>query len=202
MSFIKATFLALFVLFIGYLGYGYIQLRQELNLVFETEDKYAYVPEAYDLTVVDFSKYACKKCREFHPILMEAIRRDGKVRYVPRIVTFGFIWHDNLAAGVYAAGEQGKFIELHDALYKDWPIDEYKDLFLRAKRFNLDLEKMKRDMVDPDLRARARQDQGYFESWRIEKTPTIMIGGDNRFTPGDKMPTVDDLLKMFEQARS
>ena len=61
---------------------------------------------------------------------------------------------------------------------------------------------MKRDMVDPDLRARARQDQGYFESWRIEKTPTIMIGGDNRFTPGDKMPTVDDLLKMFEQARS
>ncbi len=188
----------------SYFGYAVWQLKQELYGAYHVDDKYAYGPADADLIVVDFNKYACDACREFHPVILEAVKRDGNVRYVPRIVTFGKIWFETLSAAVYAAGEQGKFIEMHNTLYDNWPVRDHKALFLHAKRIGLDVEKLTRDMSDPLIRERARDDQLYFEAWALGRTPALLVGEGKAiylYDPAKGLPTVEEMLERFNEVR-
>ena len=202
MRFINGFLLALIMLSSLYLGYGYIQLQGELSKVFESSSEYTLGRADADLTVVDFSKYGCHNCHLLHPVLMEAIKRDGKVRYIPRLVTFERIWGQTLSAATYAAARQGKFFEMREAIFKEWPIKKHEELYVVAKRIGLDTEKLKVDMANKELRDRAHLDDVYFKAWRIERTPTIFIGKEKVFVPGKKLPTVDELLELFESARA
>ena len=202
MKYIGKTLIALLVLAIFYSGYSFLQLRNELFKVYETPDKYAYAPENYDLTIVDFNKYSCDSCQSLHPILMEAIKRDGKIRYIPRNVTNGFSWNETLSSAMYAASKQNKFIEMHEMIYQRWPIDDHKTLFKYAKELGLDTKKLSRDMSLPEIIQRVREDQSYFDAWGVEQTPSLLIGEKVIYRPSGKTPTLEELLEKFEKVRS
>ncbi len=201
MKYIGKTIIALLVLVVFYSGYNYFELRKEIFQVYEVEDKYAIPNDQADLIIVDFNKYSCYLCRELHPILMEAIKQDGKVRYVPRSVTHGFIWNETLASAIYAAAEQNKFIELHNLIYKKWPVENHETLFRYAKAIGIDTKKLSRDMSRPEIIERAREDQSYFYAWKLRKTPTLLIGKNLIYIPSEKMPTIEELLQKFAEAR-
>lgn len=195
-------FMSLFlVLATIYLAPAFIELKQHLLKVHDVENKYALSSEGEDLSVVDFSRFGCPHCQALQPVLRAAIKKDGKIRYVPRLVTFGQIWDETLASAVYAAAEQGKFIEMRDAIYKNWPVETRKDLLIHARSVGLNIEKLTRDMTDPEIIERMRKDQAYFEAWNLGRTPAIVIGENMVYSPAADTPTVEDLEKMFERAR-
>jgi len=196
---------ALLFLAVLYLGYGFVQFRADMLKVYVVEDKYAYTPSDANLIVVDFSKFGCNHCRDLHPILMKAIKEDGKVRYAPRLVTFGKIWPESLATAVYAAAEQGKFIEMQHAIYQNWPVQKQKDIMIIAQALGMDTKKFSRDLSDSKIVQRMREDSKIFHAWRLGKTPSLLFksdrGGESAYQPGEKTPTVEELLAYFQRAR-
>lgn len=201
MKYVLAIVSALVVCLGIYLTQGYFELQKELFRVYDVQNKYAMQNEGADLMVVDFSRFGCDHCQKLYPVLKEAIERDGKIRYMPRFVTFGKVWDETLATSVYAAAEQGKFIQMQEAIYKEWPVELRKHLFEVARSVALNLDKFNDDMNDPKIIDRMREDQQYFKSWYLGRTPSILVGKSMIYQPVDKDTTVDELLQKFNEIR-
>ena len=192
---------ALLVLLVCYFTYGFFELRGELFKVYDVPEHYGFGPLDADLLIVDFNTYSCGDCQSLHPVLLEAIQQDGRVRYLPRPIAHGLIWEETLSASVYAAGEQGKFMEMHNLIYEKWPLNNRKVLFQYAEGIGLDTEKLSRDMVQPEIIARVRENQKFFDAWGLRRTPTLLIGKKAIYGP-TITPTVGALLEKFEKVRS
>ncbi len=201
MKYIIITLCVIFALVGFYLNQAFQERKTLLFGVYDVESKYAHAPEHADLNIVDFSRFGCNHCLDLHPVLKEAIKKDGKIRYIPRLVTFGKVWDETLATAVYAAAEQGKFIEMHEAIYKRWPVKSRKELFLCANAIGLNIEKLTRDMQNPDIIDRMREDQEFFEAWSFVRTPTLLIGEGRIFTPAGDKVTPEELLQAFKRER-
>lgn len=202
MKYVNKVLAAMLVLAIGYLVYGLLEVRKDLFTVYDVSDKYAYGSGDTDLTIVDFNRYGCDHCRRLHPILMEAIKRDGKIRYVSRSVSYGNEWESTLVSAVYAAAEQGKFSEMHDIINEKWPLNDRNDLFKYAKEIGVDTKLLSRDMSKDSVLSQVIVNQNYFEAWRLGRTPTLLLGKSFIYAPKTKDLSVDDLLEKFKDARN
>lgn len=96
------------------------------------------------------------------------------------------------ACAAEAAGLQGRFSEMHAALYADQGRLELPHLWDRARAFGLDVERFEADRRSAEIEARVRRD---FESGvraGVVTTPTIFIDGEMR--PGVPDDAVLDRL--------
>jgi protein-disulfide isomerase len=77
------------------------------------------------VTIVEFSDYECPFCQRFFATTLPALKKEyidaGKVRYVFRDYPIDQLHpHARKAAeAAHCAGEQGKFWEMHDALFQN-----------------------------------------------------------------------------------
>lgn len=158
-------------------------------------------PQDGDLTVVLFFDYQCPYCKQGYATFLEAMKRDGKVRLVLRPLATQGIERDVISRMAIAAGKQGKFLEFHDLLMQSYvPLT---DSVLRdfAIRTGLDF-----DRLTEDARAKAALDQldangALAVKLRIEKVPTFLFG-KIVYVPAARMPTVNDFLQLFAEARA
>lgn len=201
MRYVNKVLAALLVLAIGYLAYGLYEVRRDLFTVYDVSDHYAYDLGDADLTIVDFNRYGCDLCRLLHPVLMAAIKKDGKVRYVSRTLAYGNEWEATLVTAVYAAGEQGKFIEMHDIINAKWPLNGRNELFKYARQIGLDTKLLSRDMSKKIISNQVIINQNYSDAWSLNRTPTILLGKTLMYVPRTQDVTVEDLLKKFKAAR-
>lgn len=195
--------IALLVAAISYFFYVHTKnVNQQIALLYDVPDKYTQTAVGADLVVMDFNNYSCDHCRKLHPVLKEAIKRDGKVRYISRSVSWGEDgWSKTLVVSAYAAGEQGKFIDMHDAIYENWPISDHEKLFSVASSIGLDTEKLSRDMSRTDINERVEENNQFFSSMGINRTPTLFIGRRKIYRPKEGGSAVEDLLQQFDNAR-
>lgn len=199
---INKILLALVVIAVCYLLYGFYQMRQEFFQVYETEPQYVIADEGADVTVVGFMQYGCQRCHDFEPYLEKALEQDGRIRYIPRFVTYGQVWQETLAASVYAAAHQDKFAEMYRMIFEKWPIEDRETLFAYAKGLGIDTKKLSRDMSSNDIIEKVRQDQLFFDAWRLKYTPALLVGQKYIFRPMSKESlNVNELLDRFDQAR-
>src|SRR5262245_49305906 len=74
-------------------------------------------------TLVQYGDYECPYCRELHPLIKELLQRAEGLRFVYR--HFPLVMHHPFAARAAEAAEagsaQGKFWEMHDAIYESKP---------------------------------------------------------------------------------
>jgi len=76
------------------------------------------------VTLVEFSDYQCPFCQRFFATTLPALKRDyidaGKIRYVFRDYPLEMHAQARQAAeAAHCAGEQGKYWEMHDALFQN-----------------------------------------------------------------------------------
>jgi protein-disulfide isomerase len=77
------------------------------------------------VTIVEFSDYQCPFCQRFFATTLPLLKRDyidaGKVRYVFRDYPLDQLHPQarKAAEAAHCAGEQGKFWEMHDALFQN-----------------------------------------------------------------------------------
>jgi protein-disulfide isomerase len=136
-------------------------------------------PATAPVTIVEFSDFQCPFCSRLNPTIEQVMTTYGsKVRLVFR--QFPLPMHQNAAKAAEAAlcaNEQGKFWEMHDAMFKDQgglAVDGLKakaaTLGLDAKSFNSCLDSGKEsDAVHADMKA--GQEVG------VNGTPAIFING-------------------------
>lgn len=95
------------------------------------------------ITLVEFTDYQCPFCRKFYTNTLPEIKKQyidtGKVRFVLRDLPLGF--HANArpaAKAAHCAGEQGKFWEMHDALFEGGGRLNRKDFVHYAEKIGME----------------------------------------------------------------
>ena len=133
----------------------------------------------------EFGDFECLPCSQFFPILKQA-----KADYGDRLsVTFReyplnkHTRAQAAARAAEAAGLQGRFWEMHDALYTTRLVwiaasDTRAALIDCASKLNLDIEQFKKDMDSDKVSMRIADDHDRVVSLGLDRTPSVYINGD------------------------
>jgi protein-disulfide isomerase len=99
------------------------------------------------------------------------------------------------AKAAEAAGEQGKFWEMHDKLFENNKAMTEENFVKWAGEIGLDVEKFKKDMADPKVEARIKKQQAEGITLGARGTPAFFING--RFLSGAQ--PIDNFKKVIDE---
>ncbi|HEY0377927.1 MAG TPA: DsbA family protein [Pyrinomonadaceae bacterium] len=137
-------------------------------------------PETAPATLIEYGDYECPHCRRLHPIIQELMRRAEGLRCVYRHFPLSAIHpHAVRAAEAAEAGAaQGRFWQMHDALFdNDQPLDDER-LARSAKRAGLDMERYAQEMAEGVYAARVEEDfKSALYGDGVTGTPTVYLNG-------------------------
>jgi protein-disulfide isomerase len=137
-------------------------------------------PASAPVTLLEYGDFECPHCGHAYPLLREVLARFGdQVRFVFRHFPLTNVHpHAQAAseAAEWAAG-QGKFWELHDALYEKQPQLAAGHLLRFADELGLDRAALKRSLEEHTFFARVKEDfLGGLKS-SVKGTPAFFING-------------------------
>jgi protein-disulfide isomerase len=160
-------------------------------------------PTNAPVTLVEFADYQCPMCKHYSPMIAELLKRyPEKVRfefhYYPLIQIHRYAMSAALAAE--AAGEQGKYWEMHDILFdyqERWANSNNaeSEFLTYAVQLGLNSNKFMQDMRAPDIQSRILQDVTRANAAKVQGTPTIFVNGQ-RIEPLPQ--TVDALVRVVD----
>jgi protein-disulfide isomerase len=130
------------------------------------------------VTLVLFSDFECPWCGKLEPVLADLLASNQeKVRIVFKHLPLPMHPQAEPAAlAAIAAQRQGKFWEMHDALFQitNWTptvIDE------TAQRIGLNMEKFHSDMASQEVQMQLAKDQTDAQAADVSATPSLFING-------------------------
>jgi len=162
------------------------------------ENDYVQGPDLAPVTLVEYGDYECQYCGRAHPIIQDLQNRLGnQLRYVYRHFPIRSIHtHSQLASeAAEAAGTQGKFWEMHDALYDHQEALERDDILAYARQIGLDMAQFERELEE---RVHAEKIQAEFRNGilsGVNGTPTFFINGVRYDGPWDLESLIDAIEK-------
>jgi protein-disulfide isomerase len=142
---------------------------------------HAQGPESASVTLVEYGDYQCPYCADVHSMIQSIAEKMGaKLRFIFRHMPLSEVHPYALYAAEAAesAGAQGKFWEMHDALFEHQS-DLGSDLVSRlARRLRLDIPRFEADLDARRYRPRVKRDfMGGMRSG-VAATPTFFINGE------------------------
>jgi protein-disulfide isomerase len=135
-----------------------------------------------DVTIVEFSEYNCGFCRRAFPALQAVVEQDPGVRIVIKelpILSEGSVEAARLAL---AAHEQGRFLEMHEALMALEGRATRETALAVARELGLDVERLTADAGEPSVDAELAKNRELADRIGITGTPAFIIG--DRLLPG------------------
>ena len=152
--------------------------------------------EQAKITLVEYGDYQCPHCSKVHPILKEIQSTfEDKILFVFRNFPLQESHrYANIAAqAAEAAGRQGKFWEMHDAILENQQYlnEDYLDTL--AEKLGLDMEQFEYDLNAEEISNKVEND---FESGMrsgVNGTPSFFING-TKFDGG-----TDDLVQVLKE---
>jgi len=136
-------------------------------------------PESAAITIVEFADFECPHCAEVAPQLDKVVdQHKADVRFVFKFYPLPSHPHAEVAArAAVAAMNQGKFWEMHHALFTNQRHLEQTDLDSYAKELGIDVSRFHADMQSPQTTERIARDKKLGEDLKIGGTPSIFING-------------------------
>lgn len=160
-----------------------ISVEQDKLLI--RNDSYVKGTKDAKVTIVEFGDFECPACGATYPIVTQLLNEyKGKVNFAFR--EFPLPSHPNGPIGAEvaeAAGAQGKFFEMYDALYqnqKEWGEDKNPMQFFEkyAKNIGLDVAKFKSDVEGKKFDAKIQSDISDGNTLGVSATPTFFLNGE------------------------
>jgi len=133
------------------------------------------------IVLIEFSDFQCPFCARANSTLKQFMEKHGNtVTLVYKHLPLTSIHPEALPAAKasWAAGQQGKFWEFHDALFvnqKQLGDSLYTQI---AQSLKLDLQKFDRDRTSPSAAAAIQQDLELADALGIEGTPFFVMNGE------------------------
>jgi protein-disulfide isomerase len=151
-----------------------------------------------DVVVVEFFDYNCGYCRQVSTPLRQAIQSDGNIKLVMKEWPILGPPSYFAARASLAAEKQGLYEEFHFALMQTKErVNE--DLVLQvAERVGLDMERLRADMLAPEIDAKLQETYDLAEALGITGTPAFVIGDE--LLPG--AITMSRLQQVVERQRA
>jgi len=137
--------------------------------------------ESAPVTVVEFTDYQCPYCLRFTKTTFPYLKRDyidtGKVRWVALNLPLPFHKDARKAAqSAHCAGEQGKFWEMREELFRNPQKMAEENLPVHAASVGVDVEAFKACMASDRHLADIDQDAKDAGAVRLTGTPSFIIG--------------------------
>lgn len=133
--------------------------------------------------IVEFMDPACETCAAFSPLVKQIMKANpGKIKLVLRYAPF----HDGADYFVKileAAKKQEKYWETLDVMFKSQSYWTRHHVALPDKIWQylplagLDVDRIRKDMQDPDINARIAQDLADAKTLNVRKTPGFFVNG-------------------------
>ncbi len=136
------------------------------------------------VTLVEFGDYQCPACGTVHPVIKEILEENkGKITFVFR--HFPLPGHKNAEAAAEAAeaaGERGKYWEMHGLLYEnqaEWSeSDNPLTIFLSyAEKLQLDTDNFRNSLKSKKYSQKITQDKNDGLALGVNGTPTFFLNG-------------------------
>jgi protein-disulfide isomerase len=151
------------------------------------------------ITVVEFSDFQCPYCARFAPTIDEVLKAyPNDVKFVYKDYPLAFHKQArNAAKAARAAGEQGKFWEMHDLIFENFSkVNEvmFKEF---ATKLNLDMDKFVADFSGNKYDDLIQQDINLARQAGVTGTPTLYTNGKRmqRRSFEDFKAVIDEILK-------
>jgi protein-disulfide isomerase len=136
-------------------------------------------PADAPITIVEYSDFQCPFCARALPVIHQLLQQhNGLVRVAFKDFPLSIHPDAPLAhSAAAAAAEQGKFWEMHDALFHDQARLKRNDLIATAQRLGLDVARFRRDLDDPTVNSRIAASKQEGARLGITGTPTFFVNG-------------------------
>jgi len=148
-------------------------------------------PADAKITLVEFGDYQCPSCGAYHPLVKELLARyPQQVRLEFHHYPLISIHANAMAAAiaVEAAGEQGRYWEMHDLIFErqaQWSESKNveQDFLAMASRLGLDQNAFMQSMRSPAIQDRILMDVVRARDAKVEAVPTFFIDGQQVHVP-------------------
>lgn len=136
-------------------------------------------PENAPITLVEFSDFQCPYCAVAAPELHRVMRAfPQQIRLVFKEYPLDIHPQAPLAAAAaVAADRQGKFWDMHDAMFARHHSLSREGLIATAQDIGLDIDKFSADLDSEKVKASVAQDLSEGDKIGIQGTPTLFING-------------------------
>jgi protein-disulfide isomerase len=150
-----------------------------------------------DVAIVEFFDYRCPYCKQVQPAIQKLLDQDQKLRFVYKELPVLGPQSDMAAHAALAARLQGKYEPFHTLMMaaKGQISDEV--VYRIAGSIGLDVDRLKRDMTDPEIDQALNANKSLANALDIRGTPGFIIG--DRIIPG--AVDLDALKNMVADAR-
>lgn len=144
-----------------------------------------------DVTVVEFLDYRCPYCKRAHETVKALLASDPNVRFV--VKEFPILGPDSTFASraAMAALEQGgeMYEKYNDAMMLFQGELNQQTVMQIAAQVGLDVERLSRDVQDPEIAANIRETYALARRLDISGTPAFIVGGTivRGFLPFDSL---------------
>jgi Na+/H+ antiporter NhaA len=152
----------------------------DLSSPVDPERDHVRGPLGARVTLLEYGDYQCPHCAAAAPVIRDLLdRSEGRLRFVFRHLPLVDV-HPGAALAAEAAeaaGEQGRFWEMHDRLLDHQEDLDAHDLVRHAAAIGLDLARFQADLDTGRFSARVGQDVNSAEEAGVAGTPTFFIDG-------------------------
>lgn len=163
---------------------GEIQaVAQAVDSPLEREYSQTSGPAEAKVVLVEFFDPACETCREFHTHVKTLLAsHPGKVRLVLRYAPF-HQGSDTMVLILEAARKQNRFWQTLEVMYETQPKwashhHPQPDLIWQfLPEAGVDIDRIRRDLNNPDLRAVLNQDIMDAKTLGVRRTPQFFVNG-------------------------
>ena len=148
------------------------------------------------MTVVEYGDFECPYCGQAEPVVRELLAGFGDVRYVWRHLPLTDVHpRAQLAAeATEAAAKQGKFWDMHDALFLHQDALKPQDLVGYARELGLNADKFAEDLRKHVGAPRVAEDVDSADLSTVSGTPTFFINGRRHYGAYD-IETLSDAVR-------
>ncbi len=130
------------------------------------------------VTMVIFSDFQCPYCSKTLPLLKQVLdhNRDSLKIVFKHMPLPMHNMAEPAALAAIAAQNQGKFWQMHDALFASKPLTREK-IDQAAQQIGLDMARFRKDMNSPETRQKLARDMMDARKAEVSGTPTLFING-------------------------
>lgn len=157
------------------------------------------------VTLIEYGDFECPACGAYYPIVKEVKAKYGdditfQFRHFPLVQIHKHAMLAHRAAE--AAGNQGKFFEMHDILYEQQQVwiagaNQTKLFEDYASSLGLDLAKFRQDMASEAVNAAINADIKEGQAIKATSTPTFVLQGKKI----EESPrSIDEFNKLIDAA--
>jgi protein-disulfide isomerase len=151
-----------------------------------------------DVTIVEFMDYNCGWCKKSVVEMQGLVSKDKNVRVVMKEFPIFGEGSEYAARAALASAKQGKYWQLHQALFASESKVTAEVVDQIAAEQGLDVAKLKADMKDPAIAENIRKTQVLAQSLLLTGTPAFIV--DSEVFPG--YTPLDGLMASLANVRA